>query len=171
MAVTLNIQIFDISLYRSPHPSADSQNDPCAKLDLVVVDGRKGQLTSALKGRAKADVFPPSDDMKRRRCISTLGWHEEATRREFYGIRWSDSADRKHRPTHLRPHCIACKEQGGRFWSTHTQQILNAPWLWPLARWARSICREKGLLLWRRWTWKIKAKLNGRRDHFAMLFT
>lgn len=34
------------------------QNDPWAKPDLVVIDGGKGQLNSALKGMAKADVFP-----------------------------------------------------------------------------------------------------------------
>ena len=44
-----------------------AKNDPWAKPDLVVIDGGKGQLTSALKGMAKANVFPPSDDMKRRR--------------------------------------------------------------------------------------------------------
>ena len=38
----------------------------------MVIDGRKGQLTSALKGRAKADVFPPSDDMKRRRGENSM---------------------------------------------------------------------------------------------------
>ena len=44
-----------------------AKNDPWAKPDLVVIDGGKGQLTSALKGMAKTNVFPPSDDMKRRR--------------------------------------------------------------------------------------------------------
>jgi len=34
------------------------QSDPWAKPDLVVIDGGKGQLSSALKGMAKADVFP-----------------------------------------------------------------------------------------------------------------
>ena len=32
-------------------------NDPWAKPDLVVIDGGKGQLSSAMKGMAKANVF------------------------------------------------------------------------------------------------------------------
>ena len=44
-----------------------AQNDPWAKPDLVVIDGGKGQLTSALKGMAKSNVFPPSDGIKRLR--------------------------------------------------------------------------------------------------------
>ena len=44
-----------------------AQTDPWAKPDLVVIDGGKGQLTSALKGMAKVNVFPPLHDIKRRR--------------------------------------------------------------------------------------------------------
>jgi hypothetical protein len=29
--------------------------------------------------------------------------------------------------------------------AAHIQQILNAPWLWPVARWARSICKNRVL--------------------------
>ena len=45
-------------VWESGEASLVDQNDPWAKPDLVVVDGGKGQLSSALKGMAKANVFP-----------------------------------------------------------------------------------------------------------------
>jgi excinuclease ABC subunit C len=58
------------------------QNDPWVKPDLVVIDGGKGQLTSALKGMAKANVFPLLDHFKIQRGENPPGYNGQIVQTE-----------------------------------------------------------------------------------------
>jgi excinuclease UvrABC nuclease subunit len=73
------------------------QHDPWAKPDLVVIDGGKGQLTSALKGMAKANVFPPRRGKTSRLDETTSSSAELGDfflEEEYYANALADNADR-----------------------------------------------------------------------------